>query len=106
MWRKGIVLSATFLFSLFLAFSCKKKVNPLGQNSIDQNEIMNSGGVDTFKLTTFSYLDDSIISDNVPFAILGSYLDPVFGSYKSEIYTQFRLSGLSPDFGDLNTIFI
>ncbi len=62
--------------------------------------------IDTFQLRTFSYKNDSIISDNTPFSILGSYIDPEFGSYNSEIYTQFRLSGISPDFGDLNTIIV
>jgi Domain of unknown function (DUF4270) len=105
-WRKGIVLSATFLLSVFLVVSCKKKVNPIGSNTIDQNEIMQSGGVDTFSLETYSYYDDSVISDNMPFAILGSYEDPVFGNFNSEIYTQFRLEGVNPYFGVLANITI
>ena len=106
LWRKSLILSATFLLGTFLIFSCKKKENLLGQNTIDQNELLGSGGVDTFTLQTFSYFDDSVISDNAPFALLGSYNDPVFGTYNTEIYTQIRLSGNSPDFGDLNTIVI
>tara|TARA_R110002072_G_scaffold282761_1_gene445785 strand:- start:4595 stop:5908 length:1314 start_codon:yes stop_codon:yes gene_type:complete len=106
MWRKGMVLSATFLFSLLLSISCKKKENLLGQNSIDQNELLNSDGIDTFSLQTFSYFDDSVISDNAIFGILGSYNDPVFGTYRSEIYTQILLSGSSPNFGDLNDVII
>jgi hypothetical protein len=105
-WRKGLVLSATFLFSLFVIFACKKKVNPLGETTINPNELLQSGGIDTFSLTTFTYKDDTIISDNAPFAILGSYNDPVFASFNSEIYTQFRLSGLSPDFGALSSIIV
>jgi hypothetical protein len=106
LWRKGLVLSATFLFGLFLIFACKKKVNPLGENAINPNELLQSGGIDTFSLTTFTYKDDTIISDNAPFAILGSYNDPVFFFFYSEIYTQFRLSGLSPDFGALSSIIV
>jgi len=106
MWRKGMVLSAAFLFSLLLSISCKKKENLLGQNSIDQNELLNSDGIDTFSLQTFSYFDDSVISDNAIFGILGSYNDPVFGTYRSEIYTQILLSGSSPNFGDLNDVII
>lgn len=104
MWRKGLFLSATFLFSVFLFFACKKKENPLGSNVIDQNQLLASAGIDTFQLKTFNYFDDSIISDNAAFGLLGSYVDPVFGRYNAEIYTQFRLEGLNPDFGDLNTI--
>ncbi|MBL1279757.1 MAG: DUF4270 family protein [Fluviicola sp.] len=106
LWRKGIVLSATFLLSLLISISCKKKENLLGQNSIDQNELLGSEGIDTFSLQTFSYFDDSVISDNAAFGILGSYNDPVFGTYSSEIFTQILLSGSNPNFGDLNNIVI
>lgn len=104
MWRKGIVLSATFLLSSLLIVSCKKKDTLIGQNTIDQTDLLNSGGVDTFSLITFSIAEDSVISDNPAFGIVGSYHDPVFGNVNSEIYTQFRLSGLYPDFGDINAI--
>jgi len=105
-WRKGLVLSATFLFALFLVVSCKKKDSLLGQNSLDSNELLNSGGIDTFSLNTFSIFEDSVITDNPAFAILGSYTDPVFGKVNSEFYTQFRLSGINPNFGTTSDIII
>lgn len=98
-WRKGIVLSATFLLSFSLFTSCKKKENFLGENSISQSELLSSGGVDTFTLYTHSMFEDSVITDNPNTSVLGSYKDPVFGSVSSEIYTQFRLSALNPNFG-------
>jgi len=106
MWRKGLVLSATFLFSIFLIVSCKKKENSIGENTIDQNELMFSDGIDTFQLTTYSYVDDSIITDNAPFAVLGSYNDPVFGNFDAGFYTQFRLEKFNLDLGDLSTVVV
>lgn len=106
MWRKGLSLSATFLFCLLLGVACKKKENTLGQNNIDQNELLGSSTTDTFSIISFSYLHDSIISDNAPFGVLGSYNDPKFGMYNAEIYTQFRLSGLSPQFGNISGIVV
>lgn len=103
-WRKGFVLSATFLLLIVAFSSCKKKSHNLGENTIDQTSLLNSGGVDTFSLTTFTIREDSVITDNPAFAILGSYNDPVFGKVNSEIYAQFRLSGVNPNFGDVNTI--
>jgi hypothetical protein len=47
MWRKGALLSATFLIGLFIAVGCKKKENSLGQDSIDQSDLLTSEGVDT-----------------------------------------------------------
>lgn len=105
-WRKGQILSATLFFILIALSSCKKKDNFLGENTIDPNSLLSSGGIDTFSLRTFSIVEDSVITDNPAFGILGSHHDPVFGTVNSEIYTQFRLSGLNPSFGSLSTIVV
>ncbi len=105
-WRKGLFLSATFLFTLLMIVGCKKKETTIGENTIDPNDLLTSAGIDTFQLFTSTFEVDSVISDNPAFALLGSYNDPVFGKVSSEFYTQFRLSGFNPDFGDLNTIAI
>lgn len=106
-WRKGFILSATFLFILAVtAVSCKKKDNLLGGDVLDQNELLNSGGIDTFQLKTFSIAVDSAISDNSGKALLGSYTDPVFGPFNANFYSQIKLSGLSPDFGDISGIVV
>lgn len=99
-WRKGLVLSTTFLFSLFLSVSCKKKVNSVGQNTIEQNELLSSSGVDTFSITTYTISDnlDSLVTSNAVYGVLGSYSDPVFGPANAQIYTQVRLKAFSPNF--------
>jgi len=104
MWRKGLVLSATFFCMFLVLISCKKKEFPIGANTIDTNELLASGAVDTFSLESFSIFKDSTVSSKTLFSMLGSYVDPVFGTFNSEIYTQLRLSGFNPDFGDLSTI--
>lgn len=105
-WRKGIFLSATFLICFLTIISCKKRENQIGKDSIDPSQILQSAGIDTFELKTYNYFDDSVITDNPAFGLLGSYVDPVFGKFNAEIYTQFRLEGFNPDFGDLNTIVV
>jgi len=98
-WRKGLVLSATLFTSLLLlTVSCKKKDNLLGGNVLDQNEILNSGGIDTFSLITYTEQADSVIASNPRYALLGNYMDPEFGSVKTGFYTQVRLQGLNPSF--------
>lgn len=106
MWRKVFGLSATFLIALFLTVSCKKKDSNLGANALDPNSLLNSAQVDTFQLTTFTIEEDSVITDNAAFAVLGSYNDPKFGTVDASFYTQLRLSGLNPNFGVVSTIFI
>lgn len=105
-WRKGQLLSATLFFILIALSSCKKKDHFIGENTIDPNSLLSSGGVDTFSLRTFSIVEDSVITDNPAFGILGSHHDPVFGTVNSEIYTQLRLSGFNPNFGDLGTVVV
>ena len=106
LWRKVFGFSATFLLVLFITAGCKKKDSNLGINTIDPNELLNSTQIDTFSLTTFSIKEDSVISDNPAYAVLGSYNDPKFGTFKGSFYTQFRLSGTNPNFGDISTITI
>jgi uncharacterized protein YbcV (DUF1398 family) len=105
-WRRVFGLSATFLlaFSVFLA--CKKKETTLGINDIDQNSLLEGGGIDTFSLVTFSEDDDTVITKNPALAVLGSYNDPVFGTFNASIFTQIRLATLNPNFGDTTTLII
>lgn len=105
-WRKGLILSATFLLSVFLITSCKKKESILGENTLDQNELFGSSGIDTFTLFTYTIKDDSVATGKPLYGMLGSYNDPVFGPVNAEIYTQLHLSLISPSFADLNAVAI
>jgi hypothetical protein len=93
-------------FAAFVLLACKKKENGLGQDVLDPNSLLNSLQVDTFELQTFTFVEDSIISDNPAYAVLGSYNDPSFGTVNAGFYTQFRLSGVNPNFGNLSEITI
>lgn len=97
-WRKVFTLSATFLLALFLIVSCKKKDTNLGLNNLDPNELLNSNSVDTFELITFTIEDDSVITKDPVYAVLGNYNDPKFGEMDASFYTQLRLSGVNPNF--------
>jgi hypothetical protein len=105
-WRRVFTLSATFLFTLLIAISCKKKDSNLGKNVLNPDDLLNAAQVDTFTLQTFTIAEDSVITDNPAFCVLGSYNDPKFGTVNANFYTQLRLSGLNPNFGDLNTLTI
>lgn len=94
----------SFIFLLTLVYSCKKEDNLLGNTALKSDFLMDSEGVDTFNLQSSMFLEDSLISSNLSSVLLGSYVDPIFGEFNSEFYTQFQLSGLSPSFGDLSTI--
>ena len=103
-WRKGFFLSASFFIAISMAVGCKKKTS-IGQSTLDQNQILNSEGVDTFSLITYSRLDDTVITDNPAYELLGSYTDPVFGEMNAEFYTQLELSAFTPTF-DMDSIVV
>lgn len=105
-WRRVLQLSATFLLIVLVASACKKKDSSLGMNALDDNDLLNSAQVDTFQLRTYTILEDSVITDNPAYAVLGSYNDPKFGPVNASFYTQLVPSGLNPDFGDLWTVTI
>ncbi len=101
-WRIVFQLSAVFVFTMFI--SCKKKESYIGKNSINQNELLNSTQIDTLTLKTYTKVEDSVQTSNLSSGILGSYNDPVFGTFKAGFYTQLRLPAVNPSFGDVNSI--
>lgn len=106
LWRKVTLLFAAFFCLSIAVSSCKKKRNPVGSNALSSESLMNSDGVDTFKIHTYTVEEDSIFSMDPDFNLLGSYYDEVFGKVDANFYTQLTLSGFSPDFGNLNDLVI
>ena len=104
LWRNGVMLSATFLSGIFLFSACNKADSTLGLNALDPSDLLNATQVDTFMLETYTVVEDSVITDNPAFSLLGSYNDPQFGTFDASFYTQLRLSGINPNFGDISTI--
>lgn len=105
-WRRVYLLSATFLLGLLVFSSCKKQYNTQGKDTLGSGDILGSITVDTFDLKTFTTSSDSIISSGRPYGLLGSYNDPDFGKFEAGFYTQLRLSGENPNFGDVSQIVV
>jgi hypothetical protein len=85
-------------------FSSCTKNRTLGKDVIDSESYLNGITVDTFDLITYTIEEDSSITDNASNVILGSYVDPKFGEFDASFYSQVRLGGLDPDFGDPTSI--
>ena len=95
-----------FFLCIFAIFSCKKKEYQLGSDVIDSSGILDGTSIDTFSLYTYTISEDSVISDNPANVVLGSYQDPIFGNYEASFFTQLRLAGVDPNFGDPSVIVI
>lgn len=103
-WRRVILLSATFLIAILVGYSCKKKNNPIGEGVLPPGSSLESGGIDTFSLRTYSTVVDTVISMNPRYNLVGQFDDVEVGYVNASFYTQLSLSGFSPDFGDFSKI--
>ena len=90
-----------FLFFLLVSFftSCKEEDDLVGTNIQPNSDNLNLQFVDTVTLNAFSVEDDSIITDEMSLNLLGFVSDPIFGRTQASIYSQFRLSQNSLNFG-------
>ena len=94
------------LLLLTCATSCKKKDSALGKDILDDDAYLYGTTTDTFDILSYTIEEDSIITDNAANVVLGSYTDPTFGKFNASFYTQIRLAGIDPNFGDPSTIII
>ena len=101
--RKALMFSATFLILAALIIGCKKENSNLGESVLQGTEL-ESRGIDTFSLRTFSVTVDSTQSVNPRFNLLGKYNDREVGTIEASFFTEFSLSNFAPDFGDFNSI--
>ncbi len=98
-----------YLFLLLLALAllaCKKKDQLLGKELLGPEILLNGITSDTFYLATSVILEDSMVTDNAANVVLGSYNDPKFGVFNASFYTQLRLAGINPNFGDPASIVV
>jgi hypothetical protein len=84
---------------VFLVYSCKKDPYQVGINLLPPSDTLNVKTSDTASFVAHSVLQDSIRTDETTLSILGSLMDPVFGSTTAGFYMQYRLSAEAPDFG-------
>ncbi len=92
-------LLIVILLSAVVVSGCKKSEN-LGLDVVaDPDAALNVGFDDSYRLITYSTLIDTIPTKNVGMVMLGSEVDPVFGTTTDGFYSQLRLSNNNLDFG-------
>jgi len=93
------VYAGFILFSAFLVTNCKDDKNSLGLDIQPPSDKLNVSSVDTTAIIAYSKIVDSVKTDETSVSLLGSMVDPVFGSSTTGFYTQLRLSQTAFDFG-------
>lgn len=102
--REAVVLSATFLLAILFMTACKKDKSNVGEGVLPEGTILESAGIDTFSLRTYSVSVDSVQSLNPRFNLLGKLNDQFVGNIEASFYTELSLSSFEPDFGDFNDL--
>ncbi len=93
-WKTAIYIFAT---SLFIT-SCNEP-GDVGMELLPSSDLVTVGNVvikDEIK--AFTFIDDSVSTDEAAYSLLGSMNDPVFGKTAIDLALQLRLSSF-PDFG-------
>ncbi|MDR2407943.1 MAG: DUF4270 domain-containing protein [Bacteroidales bacterium] len=98
--KKKIRTILYFITGLIICIGCKEESGLIGIGNKPDEEFLNTDYFDTTTLIAYSALHDSLITSNVSTNMLGYIHDPVFGKTQAGIYTQFRLSSFSANFGD------
>ena len=88
----------SFVF-IFLFTSCTKPPGNIGSEIQPEQSQLEVYYFATNEVSAYSLPEDSIRTDEIGVNILGSIMDPVFGSSVAGIYSQFLLSATAPDFG-------
>ncbi len=82
-----------------ILFSCKKEPSQIGLDIVGVNPL-NVIFSDTASVQIYSVLRDSVRTDELSYNILGVVVDPIFGTTKTSLYTQYNLSLSSFSFGE------
>ena len=78
----------------------------LGKDLLGNDALLNGTTTDTFYLSPSLIIEDSMVTDNASNVVLGSYVDPKFGTFTASFYTQIRPAGVNPNFGLSQTIVV
>ena len=88
------------LIAIIAFQACKKEPDQVGIGIRPDEDVVTVLFHDTISIEAYSIPEDSIRTDETQVSLLGSYLDPVFGTTTATLFTQIRLSENGYDFGD------
>jgi hypothetical protein len=93
-------LSACLFLTIILLYSCKKDPYEVGIDLLPATDTLNLNTSDSASLVAYSEIQDSIRTDKTSTFLLGSIMDPVFGSTTAHFYSQFRFAKENFSFGE------
>lgn len=95
--RLHLLAAVFFLITGIILSGCTKPEEELGIGLQPEDDLLYANVVDTFTIRAYTVLDDSVRTDNLSPAIVGAFIDPVFGFTKAGHVTQLRLTSNNPN---------
>jgi hypothetical protein len=91
------LLAGATLISIL--FSCKKDPYSIGLDLLPPTDTLSLHTIDTATVVAYSLVQDSIRTDKTTTNMVGSLVDPVFGTTTANFCTQLQMATEAPDFG-------
>jgi hypothetical protein len=104
--RKRLHIFGAALFLCLALVGCKKKEDTLGLGVYPEGEQFGLITTDTFTINATTVLLDSVRSDDLELALLGSIIDPEFGMGTASVSAQFQPSTNTVDFGNISSLIV
>ncbi len=101
--RKSVRILFVFMAILALTESCRKQ-NFIGEDLLPEEDLLNSERIDTFTITTFTDIDDSVVTSQNVFYTLGSINSDIYGKSTAGIYAQLLMPTNNLNFGADSTL--
>ena len=93
---KKLLLAATTALLLLAITACTDEESTLGLGLTDPATLYNAHTDTIYASGAYSLRDDSLVTSNFSYGIIGNYTDPMFGKVTSTLYSQIGLaSGMS-----------
>lgn len=89
-----------FFLIVLLYSACSKPPGKIGAEIQPEQSKLDVFYFTTNEVVAYSSPEDSIRTDEMGKNLLGSIMDPVFGSSVAGIYSQYDISEVAPDFGE------
>ena len=99
-----ISIFASLAILIFIVYSCKKDPYQVGLNLLPPSDTLNVKTADTASFQAHTVFQDSVRTDETTLSILGSLMDPIFGSTTAGLYMQYQLAAETPSFGTNPTL--
>ncbi len=96
--KKKFLICSFLIITIALSFvKCKKENDDIGADLISDKDRINTSLTDTVTVAAYTQKLDKIQTNDVVYALVGNYIDPIFGETKASFATQMLMSNNQPD---------